>query len=249
VLTDDIELVEQRMVTSGFSADELDRSPGEKIVEAAVAQQLGVGQGLVREALIGLEDQGFVVRTPFSNARVSTLSDEDALQIFDIRIELEPLAFERAGRSLRPHDVSSSAGTDCAGGRGRERRKTRRLLRESSCLLQKSLRTFGKQISVSDAGTTGRPLVCPLPHSGFFRMRSIDAECIGVFGRPGTNARDHRGRKCVRGQADGVRLTDPDESDHRFKSRESLNNEGEPILAATFRRLEWRSVPESLNKF
>jgi DNA-binding GntR family transcriptional regulator len=80
-------------------------SSGEKIVEGTVAQQFGVGQGLIREALIELEYQGLVERTPFSNTRVSTLSDEDALQIFDIRIELEPLAFELAGRSLRPRDI------------------------------------------------------------------------------------------------------------------------------------------------
>jgi DNA-directed RNA polymerase specialized sigma24 family protein len=74
VLTDNIELVEQRMVTSGFSADELDRSPGEKIVEAAVAQQLGVGQGLIREALIGLEDQGFCLAyAVFKYARLNSI--------------------------------------------------------------------------------------------------------------------------------------------------------------------------------
>jgi DNA-binding GntR family transcriptional regulator len=71
---------------------------GEQIVEAKVAQQFGVGQGLIREALIELEHQGFVQRTPFSGTQVSKLSLEDAQQIFDIRIELEPLAFWLAGR-------------------------------------------------------------------------------------------------------------------------------------------------------
>ena len=53
----------------------------------------------------GSDVKGLVQRPPFSNTRVSTLSDEDALQIFDIRIEFEPLAFELAGRSLRPGDA------------------------------------------------------------------------------------------------------------------------------------------------
>jgi DNA-binding GntR family transcriptional regulator len=70
---------------------------GEQIVEAKVAQQFGVGQGLIREALIELEHQGFVQRTPFSGTQVSRLSLEDAQQIFDVRIELEPLAFWLAG--------------------------------------------------------------------------------------------------------------------------------------------------------
>src|SRR5262245_28789112 len=74
---------------------------GDQIVEATLARQFGVGQGLVREALLELECEGFVDRTPFSNTRVTSLSAEDAGHIFDIRIELEPLAFELAARTLR----------------------------------------------------------------------------------------------------------------------------------------------------
>src|SRR5215469_17963544 len=72
---------------------------GEPIVEGKIAQQFGVGQGLIREALIELEHQGFVQRTPFAGTQVSTLNLEDAQQIFEIRIELEPLAFFLAGRN------------------------------------------------------------------------------------------------------------------------------------------------------
>lgn len=70
---------------------------GEQIVEGKIAQQFGVGQGLIREALIELEHQGFVQRTPFAGTQVSKLNMEDAQQIFDIRIQLEPLAFFQAG--------------------------------------------------------------------------------------------------------------------------------------------------------
>src|SRR5262245_5938076 len=70
---------------------------GEQIVEGKLAQELGVGQGLVREALIELEHQGFVQRTPFSGTQVTELTLQDAQQIYDLRIELEPLAFFLAG--------------------------------------------------------------------------------------------------------------------------------------------------------
>src|SRR5262245_1329240 len=70
---------------------------GEQIVEGKLAQQLGVGQGLVREALIELEHQGFVQRTPFAGTQVTELTIQDAQQIYDLRIELEPLAFFLAG--------------------------------------------------------------------------------------------------------------------------------------------------------
>jgi DNA-binding GntR family transcriptional regulator len=71
---------------------------GEQIVEAKIAQQFGVGQGLIREALIELEHQGFVQRTPFSGTYVQTLTLEDAQQIFELRVELEPLAIYLAGK-------------------------------------------------------------------------------------------------------------------------------------------------------
>src|SRR3954462_15701680 len=80
---------------------------GEQIVEAKLAQQFGVGQGLIREALIELEHHGFVQRTPFTGTTVTTLSLEDAQQIFEIRIELEPLAFHLA--VLRANETEIAA--------------------------------------------------------------------------------------------------------------------------------------------
>lgn len=79
---------------------------GEQIVEAKLAQELGVGQGLVREALIELEHHGFVQRTPFTGTTVTTLTLEDAQQIFEVRIELEPLAFALAAKNASERDTS-----------------------------------------------------------------------------------------------------------------------------------------------
>jgi DNA-binding GntR family transcriptional regulator len=79
---------------------------GEQIVEGKLAQQFGVGQGLIREALIELEHHGFVQRTPFSGTQVPRLSLEDAQQIFDIRIELEPLAFALTGKNASKEQMA-----------------------------------------------------------------------------------------------------------------------------------------------
>src|SRR5262247_358361 len=79
---------------------------GEQIVEAKLAQQFGVGQGLIREALIELEHQGFVQRTPFSGTQVTELTLQDAQQIYDLRIELEPLAFFLAGPNVHGQHLS-----------------------------------------------------------------------------------------------------------------------------------------------
>jgi DNA-binding GntR family transcriptional regulator len=80
--------------------------PGDQIVEGKLAQQLGVGQGLIREALIELEHQGFVQRSPFSWTQVTTFSNEDAEQIFEIRIKVEPLAFALAAKKASPEEVA-----------------------------------------------------------------------------------------------------------------------------------------------
>lgn len=80
---------------------------GEQIVEGKLAQQLGVGQGVIREALIELEHHGFVQRKPFAGTQVTELTLLDAQQIFDIRIELEPLAFFLAGPSMHAQNIST----------------------------------------------------------------------------------------------------------------------------------------------
>jgi DNA-binding GntR family transcriptional regulator len=80
--------------------------PGDQIVEGKLAQQLGVGQGLIREALIELEHQGFVQRSPFSWTQVTTFTIEDAKQIFEIRIEVEPLAFSLASKKATPEHIT-----------------------------------------------------------------------------------------------------------------------------------------------
>jgi DNA-binding GntR family transcriptional regulator len=79
---------------------------GEQIVEGKIAQQLGVGQGLIREALIELEHQGYVQRIPYAGTQVTELTLQDAQQIYDIRIELEPLAFFLAGPNTHGQDLA-----------------------------------------------------------------------------------------------------------------------------------------------
>ena len=78
---------------------------GEQIVEGKLAQEFGVGQGLVREALIELEHRGFVQRTPFTGTTVPRLTLEDAQQIFEVRVELEPLTYFLAAKRATERDI------------------------------------------------------------------------------------------------------------------------------------------------
>jgi len=79
--------------------------PGEAIVESKVAQQLGAGIPLVREALIELEHQGYVRKIPYKGTTVTRLERRDVEKIFRLRVELESLAIEWAKESVTPTDI------------------------------------------------------------------------------------------------------------------------------------------------
>jgi len=66
--------------------------PDERIVETRIAQELGISQGPVREALRDLDLFGFVVCEPFRGARVRHLSHADLVGIYPIRAALEGVA-------------------------------------------------------------------------------------------------------------------------------------------------------------
>jgi DNA-binding GntR family transcriptional regulator len=66
--------------------------PDERIVETRLAQELGISQGPVREALRDLDLFGFVVSEPFRGARVRQFSLEDIIGIYPIRAAVEGVA-------------------------------------------------------------------------------------------------------------------------------------------------------------
>lgn len=65
---------------------------GERLVERALCDQLGVSRSVVREAIRYLEAEGLVETQPRSGPVVARLSWEDARQIYDIRRLLEAAA-------------------------------------------------------------------------------------------------------------------------------------------------------------
>ncbi len=79
--------------------------PGSPIVESKIAQEVGASIPLVREALIELEHQGFVQRTPYKGTRVTTLEPEDVACIFRLRVELESLAIAWAKEHITAADI------------------------------------------------------------------------------------------------------------------------------------------------
>lgn len=71
--------------------------PGERLNEARLTQQFGLSRSPLREAFRILEAEGLVTVQPRRGAYIRTLSDQDLLDIFDVRIVCETHAL-RQGR-------------------------------------------------------------------------------------------------------------------------------------------------------
>jgi DNA-binding GntR family transcriptional regulator len=74
--------------------------PGSRLVETRIAQELGVSQAPVREALRDLEQLGCVEYEPFRGSSVRALSVHDLLEAFPVRAALEGLACRLAAERI-----------------------------------------------------------------------------------------------------------------------------------------------------
>src|SRR5260370_6872593 len=65
--------------------------PNERLVEANLSRMLSAGRTAVRAALVRLDQEGLVTREHNRGARVRLVSDQEALQIQEVRAALERL--------------------------------------------------------------------------------------------------------------------------------------------------------------
>jgi DNA-binding GntR family transcriptional regulator len=79
--------------------------PSERLIEADVARELGVGRSAVRTALARLEHEGLVEHERHRGARVRLVSAQEAVEILETRAVLEGLAARHAARNASPRDV------------------------------------------------------------------------------------------------------------------------------------------------
>ena len=66
--------------------------PGDRLVEAEIARDLGISRVPVREALRLLESQGIVVSTPYKGMRLMQVTNQGVAELTRVRTALEALA-------------------------------------------------------------------------------------------------------------------------------------------------------------
>ena len=94
----------ERMILSG------ELSPGVKLTETALAAQLGVSRGPLREAFRMLDEAGLVRTEKNRGVFVRSLPLEEAAEIFDLRASMEEMVGRRLAGSMMPADLKEARG-------------------------------------------------------------------------------------------------------------------------------------------
>jgi DNA-binding GntR family transcriptional regulator len=81
-------------------------APGERLIETRIANEFGVSQAPVREALRELESLRFVESASFRGSWVREVSDDELAEVYPIRAALEEVAAREAAKRL-DGDVSA----------------------------------------------------------------------------------------------------------------------------------------------
>lgn len=82
-----------------------DIRPGERLGEESLAARWKVGRVPVRETLMRLEQDGLVIRKNKSGTYVREITDAEVLEIYDIRIGIEPLIASSATERATPAEI------------------------------------------------------------------------------------------------------------------------------------------------
>ncbi|MDR3270718.1 MAG: GntR family transcriptional regulator [Peptococcaceae bacterium] len=82
-----------------------DLSPGERLMEVQLADELGVSRTPVREAIRKLELEGFVIMVPRKGAYVAGVSLKDVADVFEVRSALESLAAGLAAERVSDEEI------------------------------------------------------------------------------------------------------------------------------------------------
>ena len=77
-------------------------APGSKLIEATLAQQMGVSRGPVREAFRMLEEAGLVRNEKNRGVFVRDIPIKEAVEIFDLRAAMDELVGRKLAKDITP---------------------------------------------------------------------------------------------------------------------------------------------------
>lgn len=80
--------------------------PGERLMEIALANKLGVSRTPIREAIRKLELEGLVVMIPRKGAEVARITEKDLRDVLEVRASLEKLAIELACDRIEDEEIA-----------------------------------------------------------------------------------------------------------------------------------------------
>jgi DNA-binding GntR family transcriptional regulator len=139
--------------------------PNERLVEAELADSLGVARAAVRTAIVRLAQERLVERLPNRGARVLRISEQEAVELLEARMALECLAAEHAARNAKPADVAA----------------LRAILVEMGGALEGDLLVYAETnarlhheiVRIADHATAARLLEGLRSRNTYFQMRSV----------------------------------------------------------------------------
>lgn len=79
--------------------------PGERLMEIALANRLGVSRTPVREAIRMLELEGLVIMIPRKGAQVAQITEQDLNDVLEVRLGLEELAVRFACERITDEEI------------------------------------------------------------------------------------------------------------------------------------------------
>jgi DNA-binding GntR family transcriptional regulator len=83
--------------------------PGQRLVQDALARQLGISRSPVREAIVRLGQEGFIHLEPHRGAVVRPVTDREMDQIYQVRQLLEPFAAAEAATHATDEEIERLA--------------------------------------------------------------------------------------------------------------------------------------------
>jgi DNA-binding GntR family transcriptional regulator len=102
----------ERTLRAAISRGEL--SPGHRLVEAELAERIGVNRSSVRLAIDALITEGLVERIPNRGARVRVVSTDEADAITEVRMSLEVLLARKAAERISDDQAARLRAHLCA---------------------------------------------------------------------------------------------------------------------------------------